>query len=124
MDVGLTKALDDVAACLWLELPLQQVFLSGKVRLEILKLGILCTEGRTLLFVGAVAFCLVFLALEFVELLIVDALLALQQLQSHIGGTKVAAYAYQVGVVCTVAIDHFASFALADAGDADGKSRV
>ena len=58
------------------------------------------------------------------EHLVVDGLLALQQLETHVGGTEVAADADEVGVVGAVAIDNVLLPGFADAGDADGQSGV
>ena len=74
LDARLLQFLDDIAACLGLQLSFQQVFLPLEVglRLHLLVLA---------------------------ALLVKHCLLSLQQLQSHIGSTQVAAYAYQVGVL-------------------------
>ena len=52
-----------------------------------------------------------------------DTLLALHQLQPHIGSTEVAADAYQVVLLSTAAIDHLIFGRIAHTGDADGKTR-
>ena len=106
--VGLSESLDNVAARLGLELPLQQVFLAGKVGLEV-------TQLLQRLLVSPLS-CLV-------HLLVVHRFFPFEQLQSHVGGSKIARNAYQVGVFCTVAIYNPLFLGLADAGDADGKAR-
>ena len=89
-----------------------------------MQLGIFRLEGRALLLVGSVAARLFFLSAEFVELLVIDGLLALQQLKSHVGGSEVAADADEVGITGSVAIDCLARLCLSDAGDADGQSGI
>ena len=59
-----------------------------------------------------------------VHLLVVDALLAFEQLQTHVSRTEVARYADKVGVLGSVAVDDVLLASLTDAGDADGESGV
>ena len=74
-DACLAQFFDDVTACVGLELALQQVFLAGEVGLE----GPLQTSPRRGGF-----FLFLFERLE------IDAFLALEQLQAHIGSAEVA----------------------------------
>ena len=108
-DASLAQFLDDVATSLGLQLALQQILLAGKVGTEVGQL----LEGF-----------LVALLLGVVHLTIIHALLALQQLQPHIGSTQVARDADEVGVLGTVAIDDVLLLGLADTGDADGQTRI
>ena len=103
-DAGLAQPLDDVATGFRLQLALQQVLLAAEVGLEV--------RHGLALFLG------------FINHLVVDALLALQELQSHIGGTEVAADADKVGVAGPVAVDDVLLAGFADTGDADGQTRI
>ena len=123
MDVGLAQTLDDIATGFRLQLPLQQVFLAGKVGLEIVECGPLAVEHLELGFI-AFGLGLVDFLLEVFELLVIDRLLAFQQLEAHVGCSEVAADADEVGVMGSVAIDHLVCLCLSDAGDADGQSGV
>ena len=64
------------------------------------------------------------LAPGFLYHLVIDGLLALQQLQTHIGGTEVATDADEVGLLGTVTIDDILLAGLTDAGDRDGQTGV
>ena len=44
-----------------------------------------------------------------------------EELQPHVGGSEISAYAYEVVFFGSVAVDDFACVAFADAGDADGE---
>ena len=88
------QLVDDVAAGFGLKLPLDDVFLTREIRLEILVLDLSTHTALTF-----------------------------EQLQSHIGRTQVAAHADEVGVLSARAIDDIALRSLAQAGDADDKTR-
>ena len=109
LDIGIPETLDDVATGLSPELSLQQIFLSGKVGFEMLQL---------------VEQCLVSLALCLLHLLVIDALLSLQQLQSHICRAEVARHTHEVGLLCTVAIHDLVFCRLTYACDAYGESGI
>ena len=49
-------------------------------------------------------------------------LLALHQLQAHVGGPEVTRYTDEVGFLGTVAVDHLVLVGFPDAGDGDGQS--
>ena len=81
--VEFVEACYDVAACLCLNLALYDVFLSGEVGLEVFQ------------FLQA---SLVVLLLGFIHHLVIDTLLTLKELQTHVCGTEVAGNADEVGV--------------------------
>ena len=118
MDAGLPQGGYDVAACLGLQLALQQVLAPREVGLG--ERGELGVEGGDSL---GVAFCLGLTELfpEAVRLFVVDDLLALQQLQPHIGRPQVAADADEVVGPCAAAQHDVLGLGLADGGDADAE---
>ena len=67
---------------------------------------------------------LVAFLLGLLHLLVIDGLLALQQLESHIGGSKVAADTDEIGVPGTVAIDDILFTRFTDTGDRDGQTSI
>ena len=58
--------------------------------------------------------------MQIVYLTVVNVLFALKELQAHIGCTQVATYAYQVGILGTIAVHNLLLGSLANTGDADG----
>ena len=93
----LAQVVDDNAACFGLQQTLNEVFATAEVGL----CGLHVLRGAG----------------------VEHTLLALQQLQSHIGRAEVAADAYQVVLLSTAAIDHLVFGRIAHTGDADGKTR-
>ena len=92
-----------------MQLALQQILFACKVGLEVLQ---------------TLEFALVIALACLVDLLVVDRLLAFEQLQAHVGGAEVATDTDEVGVVCSVAVDNLFVLCFADAGDGYGESCV
>ena len=108
-DACLAEFLDDVATGLGLELALQKVFLTAEVGLEM---------GEFL------QSALVALLLGLLHLLVIHTLLALEQLESHIGGSEVATDTDEIGVLGSVTINDILFLGLSDTGDRDGQSCI
>ena len=98
---GLFQSCDDVAPGLGLELALEDVFASGEVGFE----------GH--IGVAAALACL----------LQIHRLLALQQLQAHVGGAQIARDADEIGLFGAVAVNDIFFPCGAYGGDADGQTR-
>ena len=103
-DAGCAQGENNVAARLGFEEPLEQVFAPGEVGGEVQ--GAACGFA----FGGA-------------ELREVDALFALEQAESEIGGAEVSAHTNQVGVLCAVAAADVVGLCGAQCGEAEGEAR-
>ena len=106
-DASLTHPCDDVTAGFGPQLALQQIFFACEIGREM---------GQFLQHAAVATL------LSFGHLLIVDRLFALQQLESHIGGSQITRHADEVGIAGSVTVDDIFLFSLADAGDADGQT--